>query len=274
MAGTGLLTYRQLKPGLMKCSLELSRLFTTVPERRVFKRRFDQFLEADPCNQKVYRLDRDRLTFWSEQLIPLKKDNRIPLLMVFGNPAPRSVHEGMFFAYEGGGREHRFWKHIMGKSGFIDFSMDSGLSVSDRNKRRKKQLLSLDYRSVFRVGLTVFITLPSGASGPWAGNGGIRRLLGARAMREITRHEQARLLKVSKKFLGKAGIVTVFQKDAWEGLRSPPDPVFHIESAKQGNLKGKVNSMPHYRLYGLPPTRLTGPCRRVLRGVIKDVLKG
>ena len=193
--------------------------------------------------------------------------------MVFGNPAPRSVSEGMFFAYEGKGKEHRFWKHIIRPTKLLRFSLDADLPVRERNKRRKKRLLELDYISEFRVGLTVFITLPSGASGPWSGNAGIRKLLGARAMKEVLHYERARVLKAAKGFLGDGGIVITFQKDAWEGLRSPKDPAYHINSAKQGKLTGMVNGIKNYRLYGLPPTRLVGPCRKVLAHVVEDVFK-
>jgi hypothetical protein len=257
----------------MKCSLDLSRLFTTGREREAFEVRFSLFLESDPYNREVYELAYDRLVFWSEQLIPVKKDNRIPLLMVFGNPAPRSVSEGMFFAYEGEGKEHRFWKHIVKPAGLLDFSLDAGLSVRERNERRKKQLLDLEYRSAFRVGFTVFITLPSGSSGPWSGNAGIRKLLGARAMRNLIESERARVSRTTGKFIGDGGIVLTFQRDAWEGLRSPKAPPYCIHLAKQGKLAGTVIDKKGCVLYGLPPTRLTGPCRRVLAAVIAGVSK-
>ncbi len=272
MDGSKFLVHRQIKPGLMKCALNLGTLYPEEKERRGFEERFARFLKSDPYNRKVYDLEHERLTFYSEQLIPGKKDNRSPLLLVFGNPAPRSVSEGMFFAYEGKEKEHRFWKHIIGPTGLLDFSFEADLSISERNKRRKKGILDLDYTSAFRVGLTVFVTLPSGSSGPWSGNAGIRRLLGVRAMRGVIHDERGRVLSVVKRFLGDRGTVITFQRDAWEGLRSPGDPAYHIDSAKRGRLVGVVHGSGNYGLYGLPPTRLTGPCRRVLSGVMKKVL--
>lgn len=264
------LTYRQAGAGQLKCTLNLPELFPTAKERKDFHRKFRVFLASDDYNHKVYRINGEHLLFESEQLIPAKRDIRTPLLMVFGNPAPQSVSEGMFFAFEGKGKEHRFWKHIIKPTGLLHFSLDADLPVRERNRYRKSKILSLDYLSRFRVGFTVFISLPSGASGPWSGISGIKKLLGARAMREVFAYERARVLKAAKEFLAGGGVVMTFQRDAWAGLRSRNDPPYSVATARQGKLKGMVNDMQNMRLYGLPPTRLVGPCRQALARVLED----
>jgi hypothetical protein len=185
--------------------------------------------------------------------------------MVFGNPASQSVKEGMFFSFEGNGREHRFWKDIVKPAGILDLSQDLEIPVEIRNRIRKKRLLDLDYDSPFRIGLCVFVSLPSGPSGPWSGTEGVRRLLGGRAVKLLESYEKTRVVKAAKDFFGSQGIVLTFHKKAWEGLRHHQDPDFNIDLAKAGKLNGYLKSIPDIPLYGIPPTRLTGPCRRVLR---------
>jgi hypothetical protein len=123
------------------------------------------------------------LRFESEQLIPKRRGRRPGLLMVFGNPASHPIKEGMFFSFEGDGKEHRFWKDIMKPSGILDLSQDLHLPISKRNLIGKNRLCNLDYQSPFRIGLCVFVSLPSGPNGSWSGTGGIQKLLGKRALR-------------------------------------------------------------------------------------------
>ena len=68
--------------------------------------------KSDP---KIFELQGNKLTYKSEQLIPVKTDKRSPLQLVLGNPASYSVEAGMFFAFEGDGKEHRFWKNILNR---------------------------------------------------------------------------------------------------------------------------------------------------------------
>jgi hypothetical protein len=247
-------------------------------DRSKFEERYYEFLDSDPDNKKVYRREKDCLIFESEQLIPQKVDTRPALLMVFGNPAPQSVAEGMFFAFEGNRKPHRFWKHIAEPSGILDIKVNSKWSLERCNERRKRCILQLDYATPYRIGLCVFVSLPSGASPKkastrkWAGVNGINRLLGKEAMKNLLPYEQERVLKVARKFLGPGGVVITFQKDAWEGLRGDNDPLYNIERARECGLKGRLKEMRSISLYGLPPTRLVGPCRNALCQVLNTFL--
>ena len=91
--------------------MNLDRLFETDRQRDVFEKRWPKFLASDPYNRRVYRKTGNNLIYRSEQLIPRKKrgrnerKDRLPLLLVFGNPATHSVDSGMFFSFEGEGKE-------------------------------------------------------------------------------------------------------------------------------------------------------------------------
>jgi hypothetical protein len=64
--------------------------------------------------------------------------------------------------------------------------------------------------------------------------------------------------------------VVTFHRSAWEGLRNVSDPGYSIHLARAGELSGRLNGMPDVPLYGLPPTRLSGPCREVLKRKLKE----
>ena len=205
----------------------------------------------------------------TEQLIPAKRDRRPPLLLVFGNPATHSVKAGMFFAFKDKGKEKRFWKNLLRPAGICDIAADDR-PPEVLNKGRMKRMMELDYASPFRIGLCVFISMPSAAGGPWSGVAGIRKLLGSKAMSKMESAERERIIRYARKFLEPGGVAVVFQKNAWEGLRSEGDPPYSIDLAKRGKLQGSLAGMADVPLLGVPPTRLIGPCRRVLRQLLLE----
>ena len=207
-------------------------------------------------------------------MIPEKSDNRPPLLLVLGNPASHSVANRMFFSFEGNGNEHRFWKVILKGSGALKLTYDQNLPVDQLNEIRKTQLLDLDYDSPYRIGLCVFITMPSAPGGSWGGVAGVQKLIGVKALRKLEQEESTRVLKLAEKFINSKGAVIAFQKNAWNGLRSEKDPEYSIEAARAGSLKGTLKGRNDLALFCVPPTRLAGPCRRVLNANVEKYVKG
>jgi hypothetical protein len=266
-----ILSYRQIDQVKLQCKIDLKQLFpaTKKREKERFEKKWNAFVESDPCNNEIFERKVDLLKYQSEQLIPTKVDNRPPLLLVLGNPASHSVKEGMFFSFEGDKKEHRFWKHILQPAGILDLPYDKKLSVSALNKHRKNQLLNLNYKSGFRIGLCVFISIPSAPSGPWSGIAGVQKLIGAKAMRELEKEESRRVIECAQKFLAPNGIVVAFQKNAWNVLRSSKDLEYKLTLAKDGKLKGRLKEMTNVPLLGVPPTRLSGPCSKMLRQLLE-----
>ena len=266
-----ILSYRQIDQIKLLCRIDLKQLFpaTKKRERERFEKKWKAFLESDPCNNEIFELKGDRLKYQSEQLIPTELDNRPPLLLVFGNPASHSVKERMFFSFEGNKKEHRFWKSILKPAGVLDLPFDSNQSVTKLNKQRREALFNLKYDSPFRIGLCVFITMPSAPGGRWGGIAGIHKLLGIRALRRLEQTETERVLDCANKFLAPNGIAVAFQKNAWNALRSSKDPEYKLTLAKNGKLKGRLKDMPNIPLLGVPPTRLSGPCSKMLRQLLK-----
>ncbi|MFC1515795.1 hypothetical protein ACFL7E_03450 [Thermodesulfobacteriota bacterium] len=188
---------------------------------------------------------------------------------MLGNPASHSVKAGMFFALEKGKIEHRFWKGILEKSGVLKLDQqDKNASVEEINKSRKEQLINLNYDSPFRIGLCVYISIPSAASGPWSGIAGVQKFLGIRALRRLEIEETQRVLECAKKFLKHNGIAVTFQKNAWNGLKSDSDIPYKLKDAQKGKLISTLKDLPKIPLLCVPPTRLSGPCSRVLRQLL------
>lgn len=265
-----LFTYRQSNhPAHLDCEINLLELFPAEEERKKFDRKYDTFLDSNSDNSCIYTRKHDRLFYTTEQLIPTKTDKRPPVLLIFGNPAIHSIKHGMFFSSRNDGKENRFWKHVLKPAGILDLALAEGLSTKDRNKLRLERMLALNYDTPFRMGLCVYWSMPSSAGGHWSGVAGIRSLLGKKAMEELESFERERVLEAAKKFLNNRGIAVTFQKDAWEGLCSEHDPPYSITSAKEGTLRGRVRGMKNVPLYGVPPTRLVGPCRRVLEQFLR-----
>jgi len=69
--------------------IRLDRLFLDQKSRERFDYKWKIFVE-DNCNNDIYRLQGNMLSYDSEQLIPTKTNAKLPLLLVFGNPASES----------------------------------------------------------------------------------------------------------------------------------------------------------------------------------------
>jgi hypothetical protein len=255
-----LLIFKELRPGILECCLNLNLLYTDQRDRTAFVERWSDFSKSNEAYPNVFTgPESDTLTYLSETIIPTTSDSRPPLLLLLGNPASHSVASEMFFAFEGDHHEHRFWIGLR-KAGILDFNEatdDSMLEPGERNHQRKRKLFKLDYSSPFRIGMTVYYTLPSAASGaPWSGVSGLRRLLGTQALNRIAEVEQQRIAQIVTTFMPQGGGIMVFQRDAYEAVRGSADPQYSLVQAKAGTLHAKYRNNPNVHVMGVAPTRL------------------
>ena len=265
-----IITCRQTGQVKLKCMIRLDRLFPDQKSRKRFDDKWKNFIK-DSCNNDIYRLQGNTLSFDSEQLIPTKTNGKPSLLLVLGNPASESVKRGMFFATDKEGKELRFWKYILKEAGLLFPPQINTFTAKALNQGRKNQLLNLDYQTPFRIGLTVFMSMPSAAGGKWSGVAGIQKLLGSAAFRLIEKEETERVISCARKLVQNNGAVITFQKNAWENLRSENDPEYSIGKAKEGQLIGHLKRNADIQLYGVPPTRLMGPCSEALEHIGHDI---
>ena len=81
----------------------------------------DKYLE-DPDLIKFNDVDKS-VTFTTERLIPAASTNRPRVMLLFSNPHPNSIQQGMFLSPNRKGRENLFWP-IMRDAGWITFSAE------------------------------------------------------------------------------------------------------------------------------------------------------
>lgn len=156
-----LASFQSRDPVQIDCELNLRMLYRTGREREDFEERFHDFIDCDADAVLIYELDKHRLRYRSENLIPDKKDGKTPILLILGNPASHSITSGMFFSSRKDEPENRFWAHLLGWAGIKGPTFDKSESSEERSRIRKERLLSGDYDSNFRVGLCVYISMPS-----------------------------------------------------------------------------------------------------------------
>ena len=179
----------------------------------------------------------------------------------------------MFFVFEANNTEHRFWKIILKNSGVLNVSISGELSPEEKNSIRRNQILESRYSSPFQIGLSVFISMPSGASDKWSGVAGIQKLIGKKALRKLEHEEKKRVTNTIDNFVTKNGAVVAFQKNAWENMKTANDPDYSREIVNKVGLTGKVYNRD-INLICVPPTRLSGPCSKVLANLTQKIHKG
>lgn len=256
-----MLSFTNERLGIDKGVLDLSLLYPGPGDRNRFEDRWRSFVAEQSMNGVAWREGANQLCFLTESVVPTIVDDRPPLLIVLGNPAPHSVRSELPFSFEGPegerAREHRFWIALR-QTDFLEFGPDSEHLEGWRkqNQARKEALYSLSYASPFRLGIIAYFSMPSPASAPpWAGVDGLRKLFGASPLREIAEVEEERIRQIIVAFHRGAGGVLALQRDAYEGLRRPTDPPYSRVAALEGMLEARCKMDPAIPLIGAAPTR-------------------
>lgn len=261
-----LLSYRKVQLGTYECELDLGELYKTDSELFKFNERWNIFLNSDHWNKKVLKRNGNKISYFHKSWVPEKIDNKIPILIVAGNPAPQSTFEDVYYAFEINGSEHRFWK-VLRKLGFIDLPFDL--------KSMKPTFFELNYKSPFRIGIDVAFTFPSSAStSTWSGVQGLQKLFGVKAREKIFLSEKIRIHNlVSDFFKDTTATIIAVQKDAYNMFAKD---TYSLNKAVTGELSSKYNFKgKNFRIYGTPPTRwmYTTKMQSVLLQIKKDILK-
>lgn len=246
--------YETISQGIEKYTIDLNSLYPDPSDRAKFEKKWPEFFASDEANADIMWKEGDTFTYLSESLIPTTDNGKLPVILLFGNPAPHSIKQGMFFSYEGDGREHRIWR-ILRTVGILDFPETNTIS-QDMNKIRKRQLWGLDYQSPFKLAFLPYISLPSSSSQvPWTGVAGVQRLFGAHVLRQIEQMEQQRIKQIVRKFMPNEGLILAFQKNAYDGLRPENSEAYSRAATLESRL---IESYPHQEgvsIAAVPPTR-------------------
>jgi hypothetical protein len=109
--------------------------------------RYPDLIMFDDLNRSVI--------FSTERLIPAVSSNRPRVMLLFSNPHPHSVYQGMFLSPNTRGRENLFWS-VMRDAGWLSFS---------EGKRNPKELadicMTAEYQGPFELVFYCYYAFPT-----------------------------------------------------------------------------------------------------------------
>lgn len=205
----------------------------------------------DTEHRKIFKFEAgNKLVYETEVLIPkVKRENRLSILMVLGNPAVHSVADKMIFSYEktrnGGKREHRFWKAL---KEFKVVELDIFNPTPEYNNYKRECLLNGNYHGDFNIFLLPYFSFPTPASGQYNGVNGIRKIVGKEIFETMKKREFQRFERI---VLGNdIRHVICFQKtDVGKEIIQKAD------GKQVDNILELGGALKHAILYTAPPTR-------------------
>lgn len=234
-------TYNQVSEGVYNCIIDLSQIYSTKNEIEKFNNRFNSFMPSDKNLLKLIKRTDNIIKYPHKSWIPFQTNERPPLLFLFGNPAPHSVLDDIYFSYEGKGIPHRFWK-IMKEIGIID--------IDTNPKTIKNDFFKQNYKSSYFIGMDVIFTFPTPSSEKkWSGVQGIYKLFGKKATEKLINHEKLRINNIIKNLNNRNLKIVAMQKDAFEAISNIK---YDIKKAVNGELHVRNNNID---IWGTPPTR-------------------
>lgn len=202
--------FHSLRPGQVSCKLDLESLYPNQRDLNEFNARWMEFMNSDQDNARVFTREGNRISYIHKSWIPNKENGKPRVLFLFGNSASHSVISDKYFAYEGNGNEHRFWRVIRE----LRFS-----NLHGKDQNLKEKFLGLEYEAPFSYGFEVIFTFPSSASqSKWSGVDGVKKLFRSKLSKVLLGEEKKRILAVIKNFLRPDDVIIAMQKDAYNAV--------------------------------------------------------
>lgn len=251
-----MLTFQQISLSTYQCTLDLKALYEDKDLIRKFDERWIEFFASDPHHPALLKREGNIISYPHKSWVPKNVDlNRPRILILGGNPAPHSALKDIYYAYEGKGTEHRFWK-VLRELGYWDlFGNDEIL---------KERFLNVEYESPFIFGFEAMFTFPSPASTPkWSGVAGLEKLFGRKYLLRMYEVEKIRVKEQIKNFLQDSGMIIAMQKDAYNAVA---ENTYNVFKAAEGKLESKFGNT---KIVGTPPTRWLHTKR--MKKVLSDI---
>jgi hypothetical protein len=112
------------------------------------KKYLSEYLE-DPAYKDIYRFDNDNssVTFLSERLVPRKPSGKKRVMLLFSNPHPHSILQGMFLSPNRKNARNQFWP-TMKDAGFFPFISDEH-GPKELKEIFQKNKYKSDYEYIF-----------------------------------------------------------------------------------------------------------------------------
>ena len=207
----------------------LSEAYESIKERAI--QALDKYLEY-PALMTFNDLDRS-VTFSTERLIPATSTHRPRIMLLFSNPHPHSVHQGMFLSPNTKGRENLFWS-AMGDAGWITITKKS---VTQSNLRTI--CLKAKYRGPFELIFYCYYAFPTDFPED------IGRIFGKEYFRQVIEPEAIDEFRKTIQETSVEAVVT-FNKGVFN-LVSKDRIERYIECLKEGELiQSQINVIDRY----------------------------
>jgi len=166
-------------------------------------------------------LDRS-VTFATERLIPTNLTNRPCVMLLFSNPHPHSVHQGMFLSPNRKGRQNLFWP-VMEEAGWI--------TIAEKNPNPNQLAdicLEVKYRGPFELIFQCYYDFPTNFPGE------IIKIFGKEYFRQVIELEAINEFKKTIQGTSPQAVVT-FNKEIFN-LISEDHIERYIDRLKIGEL--------------------------------------
>jgi hypothetical protein len=236
-----ILQFNKISSSNYSCNLDLSELYKSKQDLKKFDSKWEEFIASDDTFAYVMQRNKNMITYIHKSWTPIENHNKPSLLILGGNPAPHSVWKDVYYAYEGKGIEHRFWK-VLRELGYID--------LYGNDEKIKDKFINLNYNSPFRIGMEAMFTFPSTPSKPkWSGVMGLEKLFGKKYLNIIYEIEKIRVHNQINSFLKGNGFILAMQKDAYNAVSKN---IYNVKLAIKGELTSEFNGK---KVIGTPPTR-------------------
>lgn len=170
------------------------------------------------------------VTFFSERLIPVSSTSRPRVLLLFSNPHPHSVKQGMFLSPNTKGRKNLFWS-VMEDSSWITFK-EGNHSL----KQLANKCLKADYQGPFELVFYCYYAFPTCYPEE------ISKIFGKEYFEKVIEPEAKDEFKNTIRELSIKAVVT-FNKGIFN-LVSEDYIERYIDNLKKGEvIKSKINSI-------------------------------
>jgi len=182
--------------------INFQKSYSLGEEYKSIKRRAEKFLEKYLDYSGVIAFnDADKsVRFATERLIPERSFGRHPLMLLFSNPHPHSIQQGMFFSPNTKGQQSTFWS-IMRRAGWFDVP-ESKCSP----KHLRDHFLQVKYDGPFAFSFYCYYAFPTGYPDH------IRKVFGESFFKRVIEHEAKAEFKKTLEQTGIESIIT-FNKD-------------------------------------------------------------
>ena len=215
-------------------AINIQRTYLIREEYESIKKRGDHYFVKYSRHQDLIKFNdlEKNVTYYTEKLIPLTSTNRPRVMLLFSNPHPHSIYQGMFLSPNTKGRENPFWP-VMETAGWLP------ISKGDRNPEKLADIwLKANYQGPFELIFYCYYSFPTDYPKD------ISKIFGKEYFKQFIVPEAKDELRKTIVETGAEAIVT-FNKGIFN-LVAKEQIEYYIEKLKEGKLiQSEIKGIDH-----------------------------